>query len=88
MMSENYEFMRKIDYSEDTMAEIKYLCDTFKDLLIIPNEKCFIEYYKGITIVEKITDSSFKIKDCRREFKGDKTKRNSDKKYFIEKIRV
>ena len=49
MMSENYEFMRKIDYSEDTMAEIKYLCDTFKDLLIIPNEKCFILIVEGIS---------------------------------------
>ena len=78
-MNKPYEFIRKTDYKNEVLFEIKELWDKYDDLLIVPNDKCFKGYIKGITFIDKITESSFNLTNCNSEKQSD---RRLNKKLF------
>lgn len=55
------EFRRKDDYSEKVLALIKELLKEHEDLLFIPNKGEIKCYYRGITVIERLTDSTIKL---------------------------
>lgn len=53
------EFKREENYDQSVIEEVNELMED--GLLVIPNEKGFKAYSRGITVVYEITNSSFKL---------------------------
>lgn len=72
-----YEFKRKTDYSEGLKDDIRKILDTYNDILIMPNRSGFKGYYKGIVLLENISERCFNIVDRNPEGDSDIAQNNS-----------
>ena len=87
-MTNRYDFCRKSNYGDNFKREIQKLMKECPEVLFMPNDKCFKAYYKGVTLVQNLTEQSFSINGYSSDIVGrDKAsqekRREENKKYFL-----